>query len=117
MQPPVNHRASNNSESELARWKDGPYPRYQDEVNASIGFTGLSIDFFTEGKARHLAALIHQHFRGARAQGCLDLGCGLGIMHRYLRDSVDRLHGVDVSDEAIKAASETNPWASYSKFD
>ena len=103
--------------SELARWKDDPYPQYRDEVNASIAFSGLSVDFFTEGKARHLAQLIGAHFGHAATPQCLDVGCGLGAMHPHLQGCVGGLIGVDVSDAAISGAAQANPWASYRKFD
>jgi SAM-dependent methyltransferase len=110
-------RRGRGDRSELQRWRDGPYPRYLEEVNRSIGFAGLTVDFFTHGKAVHLARLTSNRFSEASASSWLDIGCGQGSMHRYLRGSAGQLQGVDVSAEALHAAAAANPWASYTHYD
>src|SRR5947208_17065173 len=94
------------------RWRDGPYPDYRRDVNRSIDFSGLSVDFFLEGKAVYLQRLVSNRFSRHDLTG-LDIGCGVGAMHPYLRDTFARVHGVDVSADAIREAARKHPWAEY----
>ena len=98
------------------RWKSEPYPDYREDVNRSISFAGLEVDFFLERKADHLKGLIAEHMPGD-APVCLDIGCGLGAMHPFLKGSVGQLHGIDPSEQAIREAARANPWVSYTRFD
>ncbi len=39
----------------------------------------------------------------------LDVGCGVGLVHRYLSGKVGSLHGTDVSGESLAVAGKANP--------
>ena len=98
------------------RWRDSPYPDYRRDVDRSIDFSGLSVDFFLGGKAQHLQQLVSQRLAKPDLVG-LDIGCGVGAMHPYLRRTFTRVYGVDVSADAIREAAQRNPWADYAAYD
>lgn len=86
---------------------------YQDLVNNSLEFSGLTVDFFTQGKADFLDRLLD----GKGDQTILDVGCGIGDLHPFLAHVDRKITGVDVSGESIKIAQETKPANSYSIYD
>lgn len=85
---------------------------YKDVVQESIDFSGISANFFLEGKAQFLKKLAKQNTENK----VLDVGCGVGEMHPYMDDENLRLFGIDISTESIKEASKKNPQYSYKSF-
>jgi SAM-dependent methyltransferase len=104
-----------NSRQEGNRWATGDYPdRYIDDVKASIGFVGVDMDMFTRGKADDVLQLLERNsVVPAVNADCLDIGCGVGVMHPLIKDGVGSLSGCDVSDEAIKQAMQSNEDVHY----
>jgi SAM-dependent methyltransferase len=99
-----------------ARWREGTYPTdYSGQVQKAINFIGAKHDYFIEGKARWLRAFLKA--RGMTVTHALDIGCGVGLLHRYLRDFIPSLVGVDLSVEAIKEAKQRNPGNAYQAYD
>jgi SAM-dependent methyltransferase len=47
----------------------------------------------------------------------LDVGCGVGNYHSLLRPGLNRLCGVDISSESLKAARLRNEQVEYAHFD
>jgi SAM-dependent methyltransferase len=47
----------------------------------------------------------------------LDIGCGHGLIHPYLRDAGCRLTGIDVAENAIAMARRRNPHVDYDVYD
>ena len=47
----------------------------------------------------------------------LDIGCGHGLIHSYLRDAGCRLTGIDVAENAIETARRRNPHVHYDVYD
>ena len=105
------NRASNN------RWATERYPDCRGDINESISFSGLTVDFFTKGKAAALISIIDQAMSNCRGRTCLDIGCGPGDIHSFLAGNVGKLVGVDVSGEAIEKASSSNPTVDYLSYD
>jgi SAM-dependent methyltransferase len=101
------------------RWATEPYPdRYRDEVGRSIGFSGLGMDLFARGKSRHIVDILNRFARGGAAGAdCLDIGCGIGIVHPLIAPHVASLSGADVSAEAITKARALNPSIDYRSYD
>jgi SAM-dependent methyltransferase len=97
------------------RWATGKYPgAYQDQVNRSIGFSGLGLDMFAKGRVADALDLIREHATTPAAQvDCLDIGCGIGVSHPLLLPHVAKLAGTDVSSEAIDIARSANPDIDY----
>lgn len=67
-------------------------------------------------KAQHLLDVIARHLGADGRMRALDVGCGTGLLHRYLAGALD-LHGVDVAPEMVAVARETNPGVGYDVAD
>lgn len=102
----------------MAQLFDDYRTSYQDVVADSIGFSGLKHDFFMKAKAD----LIERRLRseGFLAPGmkrhALDIGCGIGTMHPYIRDLFSSVDGCDVSAESIERARRDNPYVRYRAY-
>ncbi len=92
-----------------SRWATEAYPDYGSEVVQSIGFSGLEQDFFTKGKADALLRLLPRLGYPLRGTNALDIGCGVGLIHRHLAASGLQITGIDISEEAIAQARASNP--------
>ncbi|MBY0462750.1 MAG: class I SAM-dependent methyltransferase [Alphaproteobacteria bacterium] len=86
---------------------------YKDLVNNSVNFSGLTVDFFTQGKADFFNHLL----KDKKEHVVLDIGCGVGDLHSYLAQKGRKISGVDVSAESIKIAKNTNKGNIYSVYD
>ncbi len=62
------------------------------------------------------AVAAHLHSEDMAEPFALDLGCGTGKLHRYLRAHMRGLHGLDRSPTAIEIARSSNPNCSYSCY-
>jgi len=98
-----------------SRWAAKAYPEcYRDHVNRSIGFSGLGIDMFARGKAADMLELLQDQLSIPAAESvCLDIGCGIGVVHPFVVPDVEHLAGVDVSEAAIEIASAANEDVEY----
>jgi SAM-dependent methyltransferase len=91
---------------------------YQDVVAGSISFSGLKHDFFMQAKAD----LIERRLRAAGsldpapALSCLDIGCGIGTLHPYIRPLFASVDGCDISSESIERARRENPSVRYAAY-
>jgi SAM-dependent methyltransferase len=47
----------------------------------------------------------------------LDVGCGLGLIHRHLGALDGRLDGIDISHDVVEEASHRNPSVRYRTYD
>src|SRR5207244_7756754 len=82
-------------------------------VQSSIDFSGLPHSFFTAAKADALRELISARLPGADNLRMLDVGCGVGEFHPFVRGMFDRLCGTDVSAASIAQARTKNPDVEY----
>lgn len=89
---------------------------YDSVVQDSIGFSGLKHDFFMRAKADALDRLVEERGLDASKISALDIGCGVGALHRHLRDKFASLCGCDISTESIARAGLENPWVSYRSY-
>lgn len=112
-------RASLLQSSNLSVGSGQPQPKfdrhesdYEDLVERSIRFSGRDHSFFIAAKARHLISLIATHVGDPAEQRVLDVGCGSGAMHPYLRP-VGSLVGVDVAESLLARARHANSGVSY----
>jgi len=91
---------------------------YNRTVDDSISFSGLKHDFFLQAKVQPLADLLAR--RGiARADGtvrALDVGCGIGALHPYVKPLFSSLSGCDISAESIARARDENPGVAYAAY-
>lgn len=97
------------------RWAQEDYPsEYRNNVDTSIGFSGLRMDMFAQGKAADAMDILRQFgICASQEASCLDIGCGIGISHPLMTPYVGRLAGSDVSSEAINQARSDNPDVEY----
>jgi SAM-dependent methyltransferase len=90
---------------------------YENDVEKSIGFTGLEHAFFLEAKAEHLLRVAHEQLGKPAALRFLDVGCGIGAMETFLAERTGSVCGVDVSAEIVERAKEQIPWAEFTAYD
>lgn len=91
---------------------------YNRTVDDSISFSGLKHDFFLQAKVEPLARLIAERGLAAHPAGvrALDVGCGVGALHPYVRPLFSSLDGCDISAESVARAREENPWVAYKDY-
>lgn len=89
---------------------------YQEKVDASIAFSGLGTDIFVRVKALILKEAMRKLAIPAWTN-VLDVGCGIGLIHRELHPEVERLAGVDVSSDSLAQAKSRNPDYNYIAYD
>ena len=90
---------------------------YEEEVNRSLAFLGLKVDYFTRVKAAYLIDRLAGHFGETRSLKLLDIGCGVGAGHSAIQGQLGALCGTDVSRDCLAQAARRNPWASYRGYD
>jgi ubiquinone/menaquinone biosynthesis C-methylase UbiE len=85
-------------------------------VQSSIDFSGLPHSFFTAAKADALRELITTRLHGTRNLHMLDVGCGIGEFHPFVRGMFGRICGADVSAASIAQARIRNPEVQYEAY-
>jgi len=86
---------------------------YREEVNRAISFVGKDVDFFAGRKARLLQAAARRLIGDPAELSILDVGCGIGLVDRYLSSAFRSVAGVDVSPAELAIASAQHPQVSY----
>lgn len=90
---------------------------YNGVVQDSIGFSGLKHDFFLQAKADLLGRLVEERLGCAKSIRALDVGCGVGALHPYLKQIFPDLDGCDISQESIARARHDNQWVKYAGYE
>jgi SAM-dependent methyltransferase len=85
-------------------------------VQSSIDFSGLPHSFFTAAKADALRELIAARLHGVPKPDLLDVGCGVGEFHPFVRPMFGRLCGADISAASIAQARIRNPELHYEAY-
>jgi SAM-dependent methyltransferase len=86
---------------------------YDAVVQDSINFAGLKHEFFLSAKAQVLDRILEQRGMAAASIQALDIGCGVGALHRHLAGKFASLAGCDTSAESIRRATSDRPWVEY----
>jgi SAM-dependent methyltransferase len=89
---------------------------YREVVQSSIDFSGLSYEFVTVAKADVIREVIAARFGPEAKPSALDVGCGIGALHGYIRDRFARLCAVDVSATCLEQAARANPGVEYRAY-
>jgi SAM-dependent methyltransferase len=87
---------------------------YSSDIESVIGSFGQKHDFFIQVKADLLIPIFNRLATGKSGAKVLDIGCGVGLLHPYLVNSVEKLAGTDVSGSSIEIARRNNPGVDYS---
>lgn len=85
---------------------------YDAVVQDSIAFSGLKHDFFLKAKLGLLPEIFAARL-GPGRPAILDVGCGVGLLHRGLLAIAGGLAGTDVSRESLARAAAENPGVVY----
>lgn len=93
---------------------------YHELIDAAVGFSGKSHDFFTQAKGDYLERELTRHFGASPGQplNILDVGCGHGDVHKFLegRSPPHKLTGVDVAGDVLKVARSRYPGNCYDVY-
>jgi SAM-dependent methyltransferase len=90
---------------------------YSRRVSEAVAFSGREHDFFLEVKARHLIEIARRHFDRTSALAVLDVGCGIGLLERFLAPHFQKLCGVDIAAAAIHEAKRNLPDVQFLVYD
>lgn len=90
---------------------------YSDKIGEMIAPFGQSHDFFVRSKADILRPIFATIKADTSKLKVLDVGCGVGLVHPYILDSVGELHATDVSRASLHVAGRTNPHVRYLAYD
>jgi len=90
--------------------------RYGDAVSEAIPIAGASSSYFIKVKAEYLLDEIRKSGNPADMKA-LDLGCGVGSFHPYLKDKFATLTGVDISEQSLAQARQNNSFVDYIAYD
>jgi SAM-dependent methyltransferase len=86
-------------------------------IQSSIDFSGLPHSFFMIAKADILRDLIASRLDNSHKAAALDVGCGIGTFHPFMRGIFRRLCGADVSAASVAEARRANPDVEYETYD
>jgi SAM-dependent methyltransferase len=90
---------------------------YRSEVERSFDFAGLKHDLFVSAKAEALLELARRRLGDLRTRSALDVGCGVGLMQRYVAPAFARSAGVDISGEALEEGKRNFPGSELQSYD
>jgi ubiquinone/menaquinone biosynthesis C-methylase UbiE len=90
---------------------------YDAAVQSSIDFSGLPHTFFMTAKADILRDLVATRLESSHKPAALDVGCGVGAFHPFVRGVFRRLCGTDVSAASVAQARRSNPDVEYETCD
>jgi ubiquinone/menaquinone biosynthesis C-methylase UbiE len=90
---------------------------YSEGIENTIGIFGKKHDFFVRNKAEILLPALATIENETSRLNVLDVGCGVGLMHRYIAGSVGSLEGTDISGASLEIARNANPGVHYKIYD
>jgi ubiquinone/menaquinone biosynthesis C-methylase UbiE len=90
---------------------------YSETIDQVLSLFGKGHDFFVRSKADILLPTFAALNPDTTKLSVLDVGCGVGLVHRYIANSVGQLHGTDVSADSLDVARDANPAVQYVPYD
>jgi SAM-dependent methyltransferase len=90
---------------------------YAAVVQSSIDFSRLPHNFFMAAKAEVVRGLVASYLGASDQRAALDVGCGVGTFHPFMRGMFKRLCGTDVSASSIAQARRNDPGIEYEVYD
>jgi ubiquinone/menaquinone biosynthesis C-methylase UbiE len=89
---------------------------YSAQIEDAFGPLSDSHDFFIQHKTYMIRELLVKRLPDQNVR-ILDVGCGMGLTHKYLDDNAIELHGIDISPKSIEFSTKHNPHAAYHLHD
>jgi len=89
---------------------------YSDRICDAMALHG-GHEIFVEAKAQYLTEIARRQIGDTPELSVLDVGCGVGLIERFLAPHFRLLCGVDIAVEAIRQAKQTAPGARFLKYD
>jgi SAM-dependent methyltransferase len=89
---------------------------YDADINQAIAFSGQEHAFYLHVKAAILIELLRRHLPATRLD-VLDVGCGNGGLHQFLRPAGISLTGIEVAPQFIEVARQANQDVAYDLYD
>src|ERR1700761_9753427 len=86
---------------------------YSETIDDALSLFGTGHDFFVRSKADILLPAFASISSDITSLKVLDVGCGVGLVHRYIAGSVGKLHGPDISGASLDVARRANPSFDY----
>ena len=90
---------------------------YSDSIGDAVELFGKDHDFFVRNKADTLLSVFESSGMDPRKMRVLDVGCGVGLVHRYIKGAVGNLRGTDVSSASLDIARTKNPDIAYETYE
>lgn len=90
---------------------------YVAEVQQSIDFVGQGHEFFIRVKADALVASCQRQLGDLQARTILDVGCGVGLMSKFVSEHFDTVHGIDIAPGVVERAAEQCPSGDFQLYD
>lgn len=90
---------------------------YSEKIGEMIAPFGQSHDFFVRSKVDILLPILATIRGDTSKLKVLDIGCGVGLVHPYIVNSVGELHATDISSASLDVAGRTNPHVRYLPYD
>ena len=101
------------AESEFDQHSDS----YSEKIGGMIAPFGQGHDFFVRSKADILRPIFATIKEDTSKLKVLDVGCGVGLVHSYIVDSLGELHGTDISSASLDVAGRANPHVRYLPYE
>jgi ubiquinone/menaquinone biosynthesis C-methylase UbiE len=94
------------------------FDRYAEDYQAAVSTAaGVSVDALAGEKARVIRDVLATTFGDPRRLRVLDIGCGIGLIERYLDQEVRELFAVDLSLRSLDYARQRAPRTQFAHYD
>lgn len=90
---------------------------YSEEIDKTLNQYGANHDFFMQHKTWLIEKLLKEYQYQISDLDLLDVGCGVGKLHAYLKDKFNTVSGIDISKGSIDVARRTYPDLRYDVYD
>ena len=90
---------------------------YAATIVRTVPFLPQDHDFYMRTKAQDFLDIADDRLGPPEKLHALDVGCGIGLMHRHLAPRIGRLEGADIAQGSVERARAANPGANYHLYD
>jgi SAM-dependent methyltransferase len=90
---------------------------YKDKVEDAVSFSGKGLDYYTKVKASFVSKVVKRHLPNVSKPRILDVGCGHGYIHSFLKEHAWEITGVETAAEVLALAKQENPENAYIAYD